>query len=36
MSKLEIRAASAGMVFAACLIAFLVVTTLAGFATTLR
>lgn len=30
MSTLETRAARAGMVFAACLIAFLIVTTLAG------
>jgi hypothetical protein len=36
MSKLEVRAAGAGMIFAACLIAFLVATTFAGSATALR
>ena len=36
MSKLESRAWHAGLVFAACLIAFLIVTTLAGPAATLR
>jgi hypothetical protein len=36
MSKLEVRAAGAGMIFAACLIAFLVATTLAGSAAVLR
>jgi hypothetical protein len=36
MSKLESRAASAGMIFAACLIAFLIVTTLASSAAGLR
>lgn len=36
MSKLELRAAGAGMIFAVCLIAFLVMTTLAGSAAGLR
>jgi len=36
MSKLEVRAAGAGMIFAACLIAFVIVSTLAGTAATLR
>jgi hypothetical protein len=36
MSTLESRAWHAGLVFAACLIVFLVVTTLAGAAATLR
>jgi len=36
MSKLEVRAAGAGMIFAACLIAFVIVATLAGSAAQLR
>lgn len=36
MSKLEIRAAGAGMIFAACLLAFLLLTTLSGSAAILR
>ena len=36
MSKLEVRAAGAGVIFAVCLIAFLVMTTLAGSAAGLR
>lgn len=36
MSTFESRAWYAGVVFAACLIAFLIVTTLAGAAATLR
>ncbi len=36
MSKLEARAANAGLIFAACLSAFLVVTTLASSAAGLR
>jgi hypothetical protein len=34
MSKLESRAAGAGLVFAACLVAFLLLSTLAGSAAT--
>jgi hypothetical protein len=36
MSKLESRATGAGLIFAACLIAFLIVSTLAGSASPLR
>lgn len=36
MSTLETRAARAGVVFAICLVAFLVLSTLAGSAATLR
>lgn len=36
MSNLESRAARAGLVFAVCLVAFLIVTTLAGSAAQLR
>jgi hypothetical protein len=36
MSTLETRAARAGVVFAVCLVAFLILTTLAGPASPLR
>jgi hypothetical protein len=36
MSTLETRAARAGVVFAVCLVAFLILSTLAGSAATLR
>jgi hypothetical protein len=36
MSTLEIRATRAGLIFAACLIAFLVLATIAGAASPLQ
>jgi hypothetical protein len=36
MSKLESRATGAGLIFAACLIAFLVLATIAGSAAPLK
>jgi hypothetical protein len=36
MSKLESRATSAGLIFAACVIAFLIIATLAGSAAPLK
>jgi hypothetical protein len=36
MSTLETRAARAGVVFAVCLVAFLILSTLAGAASPLR